>query len=172
MSRGGIESLEGVTKKGFYMLPPQYLRFYPGNIRIDYGFTDVDALPLVQQSVHVLAGDKSYLSTEELDCILSSLGDPTDTESMAWLVDSIADGGIQQPLRGYKEGDFFISTDGNRRTAALVVLALMGKELPARVPIRPETYRNEFDLLAVQVVSNSGKRLSALDEARIYDRAL
>jgi ParB-like chromosome segregation protein Spo0J len=172
MSRGGIESLEGVTKKGFYMLPPQYLRFYPGNIRIDYGFESVAVLPLVQRNVQVLGGHSHDLSQEEFDFVLSSLGDPTDTESMAWLVDSIDEGGIQQPLRGYKEGDFFISTDGNRRTAALVVLALMGKELPARVPIRPETYRNEFDLLAVQVVSNSGKKLSALDEARIYDRAL
>ncbi len=82
------------------------------------------------------------------------------------LKQSIMKNGAKQPLRGYKEKDQYIITDGHRRYRALQLLAADGLEVEVSFVVEPKGYTEKervFDML----ILNDGKPLTMLEEAEV-----
>jgi len=85
---------------------------------------------------------------------------------------SIIKEGVKQPLRGRRDGNGFILTDGYRRLRAITQALKEGYEIPL-VPIFPEI-RGYTDKQRVAdiIIYNSGKPLTAVEEAKVYERLM
>lgn len=85
---------------------------------------------------------------------------------------SIIENGVRQPLRGYVENDQIWITDGHRRLRAVMQAIAEGHEI-ATVPLLSEDrYASQEDYLLTQIVSNDGKPLTELEEAKVYRKLL
>lgn len=85
---------------------------------------------------------------------------------------SIKELGVKQPLTVQTEGDNIFVTDGHRRYFAVMELIAEGVEIKT-VPVQVEDrYSNAADHIASMIVRNSGKPLTALEQARVFKRLL
>jgi hypothetical protein len=103
------------------------LRLNPENDRKDFGDFPLEWAQRVC--------DPGYELTEEdkleIERILDQAS-PDDDKSMRWLVNSVTRFGIQEPLRGYWDGEAetFTVTAGNRRTtAANIAIKVFGANI-------------------------------------------
>lgn len=95
-----------------------------------------------------------------------------DEESLdlAELKESIKELGVKQPLTVQTEGDDIFVTDGHRRYFAVMELISEGVEIKT-VPVQVEDrYSNAADHIASMIVRNSGKPLTAIEQARVFKR--
>lgn len=85
---------------------------------------------------------------------------------------SIIKDGVKQPLRGQRTKNGFLLTDGHRRYQAVMKAIENGHDIPL-VPIFPEprSYTQE-QRVADMVTLNSGKPLTALEEAKAFNRLI
>lgn len=85
------------------------------------------------------------------------------------LADSIRANGVIVPLRGFKEGEKFIITDGHRRLAACMKLVEEGVTM--RVPfVSGGKGYNEERRIIDMIISNDGKNLNPVEEAEAITR--
>lgn len=84
------------------------------------------------------------------------------------LADSIAENGVRVPLKGYREGENFVVTDGFRRSRAIKIALERGVEI-ARVPfvLEPRGYSKDQRILDMFIM-NDGKRLTPLEEGKLF----
>ncbi|MGV1943542.1 ParB/RepB/Spo0J family partition protein [Agrobacterium sp. 22-211-1] len=97
---------------------------------------------------------------------------PEDADDLA-LAESISQVGVKQPLTVYTEdGKAFIS-DGHRRHGATVyAIQHLGAEIKS-VPVQTEDrYSSEADRVFSQIVRNSGKPLTPIEQARVFKRLI
>jgi len=87
------------------------------------------------------------------------------------LKNSIIENGVRIPLRGYKQGEYFIVVDGHRRHAAIVAAINEGVEI-ARVPFISEKKRSLEERIFDVLLSNDGKQLTALELGETYRRLI
>ena len=85
------------------------------------------------------------------------------------LKQSIIENGVRIPLRGYKQGEYFIVVDGHRRHSAIVMAINEGVEI-ARVPFISEKKRSLEERIFDVLLSNDGKQLTALELGETYRR--
>lgn len=91
-----------------------------------------------------------------------------------WLVESIAETGVRKPLEIFTKEDKIFVADGHCRLLAVRRLIDRGVEIPV-VPCIPESRKkgeNEIDRILNQNLSNSGLRLTPLEEGYNVKRAL
>ena len=85
---------------------------------------------------------------------------------------SILKDGVRQPLRGRRTKDGFVLTDGHRRFKAVQKALEEGNDIPL-VPIFPEKRGySEEQRVSDMVTLNSGKPLTAIEEAKVYERLI
>jgi len=88
------------------------------------------------------------------------------------LMTSIKEVGVKQPLTVQVENGQPYVTDGHRRYFATMKLIEQGVEI-ATVPVQTEDrYTNDADHVASMLVRNSGKPLTALEQARVFKRLM
>lgn len=92
-----------------------------------------------------------------------------DVES---LMNSIVESGLREPLKGYVQDGRVILTNGHRRLKVIMQAIALGHEIKT-VPFLPEDrYANEGDYLLTQILSNEGKPLTPLEQARVFRKLL
>lgn len=88
------------------------------------------------------------------------------------LAESIREVGVKEPLSGYLEDDTFVLTNGESRLRAVLKLLSEGVEIKT-VPVQPEPrYASEADHLASQIIRNSGKPFTPMENAKTFSRLL
>lgn len=88
------------------------------------------------------------------------------------LADSIREVGVREPLSGYLDDNEFILTNGESRLRAVLKLISEGVDVKT-VPVQPEPrYASEADHLASQIIRNSGKPFTPIENARTFARLL
>lgn len=95
-----------------------------------------------------------------------------DYGDMEELENSIIMHGIKEPLSGYlKDGKYYI-TNGHRRYAAVHnILLSSGQEIKIPFILESKGYSDAERVLDM-IIRNSGKKLSMLEEAKVYVRLL
>jgi len=111
----------------------------------------------------ILYVDPRVLATEE------GFNTRFDFGEIDELKNSIIENGVRIPLRGYKEGEIFILTDGHRRLMATMKAIEEGVDI-ARVPFISEKKRSLEERLLDILLSNDGKRLTSLELGETYRR--
>jgi ParB-like chromosome segregation protein Spo0J len=102
--------------------------------------------------------------------ILDGFNCRDDYGDLEGLARQIEEHGVRESLRGYRNGDQCVITDGHRRYKAIQLLASRGVEI-ARVPFVIEDRKSsDPDYLLTQLLSNSGKPFSALEEAKVVSK--
>jgi ParB/RepB/Spo0J family partition protein len=86
------------------------------------------------------------------------------------LAESIKENGIRVPLRGFKKGEKYVLTDGERRYRATMLL--LEKGIVMRVPMILEQNSNGINRLIDMYVTNDGKRLNAVEESALVHRLI
>lgn len=87
------------------------------------------------------------------------------------LARSIAANGVREPLKAYLSGDRLIVTNGHCRLAAVKrAIEVYGAEIMTVPVMTEERYANDADRLLTQIVSNSGKPLTTLEQGVVYRR--
>jgi ParB/RepB/Spo0J family partition protein len=85
---------------------------------------------------------------------------------------SITEIGVREPLTVYWQDGSVVVTDGHCRLLAVKLAISRGVEIKT-VPAKPESRNsNDADRLFSQVVRNSGKPFSALENAKVYGKLL
>lgn len=89
------------------------------------------------------------------------------------LAQSIAEVGVKQPLTVYWENGKAYISDGHRRHgAAIYAIEHLGAEIKS-VPVQTEErYSSEADRVFSQIVRNSGKPLSPIEQAKVFKRLI
>jgi len=92
-------------------------------------------------------------------------------EHIALLALSISEVGVLEPLRGYiSDGKFYLTNGHSRLIAVRKANAELGASIET-VPVLPEPkYSNEADRVLTLLTSNSGRPLSALEQAKVFKR--
>ena len=98
-----------------------------------------------------------------------------DMGNLQELADSIVENGIQNPIHAYtKKGDInrYTLIEGHRRIAAVQLAIKQGKLNPLefRIPMVKGRNLSDIDRTYGLVTFNSGKNLTMLEEATVYDR--
>lgn len=101
------------------------------------------------------------------------LENPENREHIETLARSIAEIGVQEPLTVYMDGDNPILTDGHcRLMATYYAINHLGADIKS-VPVKTEPRgADERDRLLSQIVRNSGKRLTPLEQGSVFKRLL
>jgi ParB-like chromosome segregation protein Spo0J len=101
------------------------------------------------------------------------LATPENVEHIEALAKSIAEIGVQEPLTVYMDGDTPVLTDGHCRLQAVyIAIETYGAEIKS-VPVKTEPRgADERDRLLSQIVRNSGKRLTPLEQGNVFKRLL
>lgn len=96
--------------------------------------------------------------------------DPVNSDDLA-LALSIAANGVKEPLTvTWQEGKAVVTNGHRRRAAALYAAEHLGAEI-LTVPVRTEDrHTNEADHVFSQIVRNSGKPLSPIEQGRVFKR--
>lgn len=98
--------------------------------------------------------------------------DPANAEHIATLAASIKEIGVKKPLVCYMEGDVVYVSDGHCRLAAVMQLVKAGVEIKS-VPVMVEDrHSNEADRIFSQIVHNSGKPLTGIEQANVFKRLI
>lgn len=98
---------------------------------------------------------------------------PELLEHIDMLAQSIAEIGVRKPIEVKLEDGKMIVKDGHCRTrAAMRAIEHYGAELKAVPVISVDRYANDADLILNQVISNTGKPLTVLEEARVYKKLI
>ena len=93
-----------------------------------------------------------------------------ETLDLQELKDSIRELGVKQPITVQVEKGVPYVTDGHRRYAAVMELISEGVEIKT-VPVQVEDrFSNPADHIASMIVRNSGKPLTAIEQARVFKR--
>ena len=101
-----------------------------------------------------------------------NLDSPEVQAHIQWLAESIAENGVKKPLEIFSRGDDVYVADGHCRLLAVRLLIDRGVEIPV-VPCIPEGRGvNEVDRILNQNLSNSGLRLTSLEEGVNIKRAV
>jgi len=98
--------------------------------------------------------------------------DPANATHVAELASSIKEIGVKKPLVCYMENDVAYVSDGHCRLQAVMHLIEQGVEIKT-VPVMVEDrHSNEADRIFSQIVHNSGKQLTSLEQAKVFKRLL
>ncbi len=98
--------------------------------------------------------------------------DPANQEHVEMLSRSIAEVGVQEPLTVYWEDGKAWLSDGECRLRGALLAIERGTPLKT-VPVKTEARGNgEADRLFSQILRNSGKPFSQMEQAKIYKRLL
>ncbi|EGL63608.1 hypothetical protein AGRO_3677 [Agrobacterium sp. ATCC 31749] len=97
---------------------------------------------------------------------------PEDPDDLA-LAESISQVGVKQALTVYTEdGKAFISDGHRRHGATMYAIEHLGAEIKS-VPVQTEDrYSSEADRVFSQIVRNSGKPLTPIEQARVFKRLI
>lgn len=96
--------------------------------------------------------------------------DPNNSNHIAELAASIKEVGVKKPLVCYMENEIVYVTDGHCRLQAVMHLIEQGVEVKT-VPVMVEDrHANESDRIFSQIVHNSGKPLTSLEQAKVFKR--
>ena len=97
---------------------------------------------------------------------------PENQEHVSLLAESIREVGVREPLAGYLDDGEFVLTNGESRLRAVLKLLAEGVEIKT-VPVQPEPrHASEADHLASQIIRNSGKPFTPMENARVFARLL
>ena len=97
---------------------------------------------------------------------------PENIAHVEWLCASITEEGVKKPLEVFKEGDDVFVADGESRYRAVMMAIENGVDIQT-IPCIPELRgTNDADRVLNQIVSNSGKRLTPLEEGKNIKRAI
>ena len=89
---------------------------------------------------------------------------------VASLAQSIAEVGVRSPLTVFLENDYAVLTDGHCRLMAVLKCIDDGIEIATVPCISEPRGSNEADHVASQLIRNSGKPLSPLEQGSVYAR--
>jgi ParB/RepB/Spo0J family partition protein len=98
--------------------------------------------------------------------------DPANAEHIATLAASIKEVGVKKPLVGFVENDIVYVTDGHCRLAAVRKLISEGVEIKSVPFLQEDRFANEADRIFSQIVHNSGKPLTGIEQANVFKRLL
>lgn len=98
--------------------------------------------------------------------------DPANAEHIASLKASIKEIGVKKPLVGFMENDVVYVTDGHCRLAAVMALIAEGVEIKSVPFIQEDRHSNEADRIFSQIVHNSGKPLTGIEQANVFKRLI
>jgi ParB/RepB/Spo0J family partition protein len=98
--------------------------------------------------------------------------DPANAEHIAQLAASIKEIGVKKPLVGFVENDIVYVTDGHCRLAAVRQLIKAGVEIKSVPFIQEDRFANEADRIFSQIVHNSGKPLTGIEQANVFKRLM
>lgn len=87
------------------------------------------------------------------------------------LMYSIIENGVQIPLKGYKEGDFFVIVNGHRRFKAIQNAIELGYDI-ARVPFLSEKKKSIEERIFDIIITNDGKQLTSLELGETYKKLM
>lgn len=97
---------------------------------------------------------------------------PENKDHVATLAKSIVEVGVKEPLAGFLEGGEFILTNGESRLRAVLSLIEAGTDVKT-VPVQPEPrHASEADHLASQIIRNSGKPFTPIENAKVYAKLI
>lgn len=98
--------------------------------------------------------------------------DPENIAHIERLAESIAEVGVKQPLTAYHEnGSVFIS-DGHCRLQAVMLAKSRGADIKT-IPVQMEgQYSSAADRVFSQIVRNSGKPLSPIEQSKVFKRLI
>ncbi len=101
------------------------------------------------------------------------LNNPENQEHIQALAQSISEIGVQEPLTVYMDGETPYLTDGHCRLAATMhAINVLGADIKS-VPVKMEPRgADERDRLLSQLVRNSGKRLTPLEQGSVFKRLI
>lgn len=98
--------------------------------------------------------------------------DPANIEHVNILALSIAEIGVKEPLTVYMEDGKAWLSDGECRLRATLQAIKAGAEIKT-IPVKTEDrYANEADKLFSQIIRNTGKPFSQMEQAKVYKRLL
>lgn len=98
---------------------------------------------------------------------------PELLEHIDTLAQSIAEIGVKKPIEVKLINGKLIVRDGHCRTrATMLAITKYQAEIKTVPVISVDRFANDADLILNQVISNSGKPLTALEEARVYKKLL
>jgi ParB/RepB/Spo0J family partition protein len=98
--------------------------------------------------------------------------DPANAEHIATLAASIKEVGVKKPLVGFVENDIVYVTDGHCRLAAVRKLIAEGVEIKSVPFLQEDRFANEADRIFSQIVHNSGKPLTGIEQANVFKRLI
>lgn len=87
------------------------------------------------------------------------------------LTSSIIENGVRVPLRGYKEGEYYILNDGHRRFLAVNKALKQGIDI-ARVPFISEKKKGLEERIFDIILFNDGKSLTPLELGETYRKLM
>lgn len=97
---------------------------------------------------------------------------PENQAHVDQLAESIREVGVKEPLAGYHEDGQFILTNGESRLRAVLKLISEGHNVET-VPVQPEPrHATEADHILSQIIRNSGKPFTPIENARVFARLL
>lgn len=89
------------------------------------------------------------------------------------LARSIAEVGVKEPLRAYVEENTIWLTNGHCRLLAVFhAIEVLGAEIKRIPVIMEDRHASDADRLLTQIVSNSGKPLSQLEQGNVFKRLI
>lgn len=98
---------------------------------------------------------------------------PELAEHIDDLAKSIAEIGVRKPIEVKLEDGKLIVKDGHCRTRATIRAIEVYKAEIKTVPVvSVDRYANDADLILNQVISNSGKPLTAMEQARVFKKLI
>jgi ParB/RepB/Spo0J family partition protein len=98
--------------------------------------------------------------------------DPENIEHIEKLAKSIAKIGVKEPITCYWDGGNAYLSDGECRLRAALLAISNGHDIKA-IPVKAEDrYQNEADRLFSQVIRNSGKPFTPMEQAKVFKRLL
>lgn len=98
--------------------------------------------------------------------------DPENEEHIDMLAKSIASVGVKQPLTVYWEDGKAYITDGHMRYKAVIRAIANGAEIKSIPVMTEDRVSSDGDRIFSQIVRNSGKPLTAIEQAKVYQRLL
>lgn len=116
-------------------------------------------------------GNLYYVDPRKIE-VIEGWNARTDYGDIEALKNSIVESGLKEPLKGYVEGDKIKLTNGHRRLTAIMQAIGEGHEIKTVPFLTEERYANEGDYLLTQILSNDGKSLTPLEQAKVFRRML
>lgn len=97
---------------------------------------------------------------------------PENKEHIEQLSKSIAEIGVKEPLKVVWEDNKAYITNGHCRYHAIMLAIKNGAEIKAVPVLVEDRHANEADRIFTQIVSNSGKPFTQLEQAKVFKKLL